>query len=94
MGVSPTICEGLSSNLNPPNLCLLSSYDYRHEPLVPGHGFIFIFGSYLFVCFETGSYYVAQAGLYLQFSCLSLLSVDYRYVLEHLAYKFMLFIHL
>jgi hypothetical protein len=27
---------GLASNLSPPNLSLLSSYDYRLEPLVPG----------------------------------------------------------
>jgi hypothetical protein len=28
---------GLASNLNPPNPNLLSSWDYRHEPPVPGH---------------------------------------------------------
>jgi hypothetical protein len=26
---------GLASNFDPPDLCLLSSYDYRHEPLAP-----------------------------------------------------------
>jgi hypothetical protein len=31
----------LASNLNPPDLCLLSSWDYRGEPLVPGSGIKF-----------------------------------------------------
>jgi hypothetical protein len=30
-----TICQGLASNYHPPDLCLLSSWDYRHEPLTP-----------------------------------------------------------
>jgi hypothetical protein len=25
----------------PPELCLLSSWDYRHEPQVPGHSWLF-----------------------------------------------------
>jgi hypothetical protein len=29
-----TICLGLASNHDPPDLCLLSSWDYRREPLV------------------------------------------------------------
>jgi hypothetical protein len=29
--------SGLASNCNPPDLCLVSSYDYRHEPLAPGY---------------------------------------------------------
>jgi hypothetical protein len=27
---------GLASKRNPPDLCLLNSKDYQHEPLVPG----------------------------------------------------------
>jgi hypothetical protein len=27
---------GLALNHDPPDLCLLSSWDYRHKPLVPG----------------------------------------------------------
>jgi hypothetical protein len=34
--VSRTICLWLASNHNPPDLCLLSSQDYRREPPVPG----------------------------------------------------------
>jgi hypothetical protein len=30
-----TICLALASNHHPPDLCLLSSWDYRHEPLAP-----------------------------------------------------------
>jgi hypothetical protein len=33
--ISWTICLGLVSNCNPPDLYLLSSYNYRYEPLVP-----------------------------------------------------------
>jgi hypothetical protein len=36
MGVSQTILLGLASNRDPPDLCLLSSKDYKHEPLSPG----------------------------------------------------------
>jgi hypothetical protein len=32
---------GLASNLNPPDFSLPSSWDYKHEPLVPGLSFIF-----------------------------------------------------
>jgi hypothetical protein len=34
--VSQTICQGLVSNCYPLDLCLLSHWDYRCEPLVPG----------------------------------------------------------
>jgi hypothetical protein len=37
---------GLASNHDPPDLCLLSSQDYRREPLVPGH--VLIFSYYIF----------------------------------------------
>jgi hypothetical protein len=30
-----TICLGLVSNLSPPDLSLLSSWDYRREPQAP-----------------------------------------------------------
>jgi hypothetical protein len=33
---SMTICPGLASNLDPPNLCLPRSSNYRCEPPVPG----------------------------------------------------------
>jgi hypothetical protein len=33
--ISRTICPGLASNLDPPDLCLLSSRDYRCEPPAP-----------------------------------------------------------
>jgi hypothetical protein len=29
-----TLCPGLASNHNPPDLCLLNSQDYRYEPPV------------------------------------------------------------
>jgi hypothetical protein len=31
--ISRSICPGLTSNFDPPDLCLLSSWDYRREPL-------------------------------------------------------------
>jgi hypothetical protein len=34
--VSQTICLVLALNCDPPDLCLLGSQDYRHEPLAPG----------------------------------------------------------
>jgi hypothetical protein len=34
--VWPKILPGLASNCDPPALCLPSSWDYRHEPMVPG----------------------------------------------------------
>jgi hypothetical protein len=34
--VSRTICLGFTSNHDPPDLCLLSSQDYKREPLTPG----------------------------------------------------------
>jgi hypothetical protein len=37
--VSWSICPGLASNCDPPHLCLLSSEDYRREPLAPSPGF-------------------------------------------------------
>jgi hypothetical protein len=47
---------GLASNHNPPDLCLLSSWDYRREPLAPS----FIC---LHRCLETRCHDVAQADL-------------------------------
>jgi hypothetical protein len=42
----------LASNLDTPDLCLLSIYDYRHEPLALGsHFYLFIFLIKLFVLF-------------------------------------------
>jgi hypothetical protein len=38
--VSRTICLGLALNYDPPDLCLLSSWDYRREP-VPGSEYDF-----------------------------------------------------
>jgi hypothetical protein len=35
---------GLASNHSPPDLCLLSSWDYRGEPLVPGLEISFLTG--------------------------------------------------
>jgi hypothetical protein len=35
MGVSQTICLRLDSNHDPPDLSLPSSWDDKHEPLVP-----------------------------------------------------------
>jgi hypothetical protein len=41
-GVSQTICWGLASNRDPPDVCLLSSWDYRREPPRPAlHGLSF-----------------------------------------------------
>jgi hypothetical protein len=31
----------LALNCDPPDLCLLSSWNYRREPLVPGSNFVF-----------------------------------------------------
>jgi hypothetical protein len=33
----------LDLNLDPPDLCLLSSWDYRHEPQAPSDDFFFLF---------------------------------------------------
>jgi hypothetical protein len=44
-----TICLGLTSNLNPPDFCLLSSWDYRCEPLCPASFFVFKAKGYLVV---------------------------------------------
>jgi hypothetical protein len=33
---------GLALNLDPPNLHLLSSWDYRHEPLYPAYYYLFL----------------------------------------------------
>jgi hypothetical protein len=33
---------GLASNCDPPDLCLLSSWDYRHEPLAPSSSSLFL----------------------------------------------------
>jgi hypothetical protein len=30
-----TVCSGLALNCDSPDLCLLSSWDYRSEPLAP-----------------------------------------------------------
>jgi hypothetical protein len=35
--VSRNYFPSLASNFDPPFLCLLSSWDYRHEPLAPGN---------------------------------------------------------
>jgi hypothetical protein len=32
--VSRSICPGLALNHDFPDLCLLSNYDYRHEPVL------------------------------------------------------------
>jgi hypothetical protein len=53
---SITICLGLASNHDPPDLCILNSEDYRYEPLAPGL-ILFIF-IYLFIYF-----FVAVVGL-------------------------------
>jgi hypothetical protein len=37
IGSHKNIFRGLASNHDPPDLCLLSSWDYRYEPPVPGH---------------------------------------------------------
>jgi hypothetical protein len=37
--MSQTICMGLPSNLHPPDLCVLSSLDYSHEPWVSSSAF-------------------------------------------------------
>jgi hypothetical protein len=37
---------GLDSNLGPPDLCLLSSWDYRHEPPAVGTN-IFIYMQFI-----------------------------------------------
>jgi hypothetical protein len=34
--IGASYLHGLASNCDPPDLCLLSSCDYRYEPLVPG----------------------------------------------------------
>jgi hypothetical protein len=41
--VSQTICPGLASNHNPPDLCFLSSQDSRREPPAPGSCYQFCF---------------------------------------------------
>jgi hypothetical protein len=33
---------GLASNHNPSDLCLMSSYNYRCEPLAPAHPFLLL----------------------------------------------------
>jgi hypothetical protein len=43
----------LASNPNPPDLCLLSSWDYWHEPLAPGSTFIFIYLLFIFEVYAT-----------------------------------------
>jgi hypothetical protein len=47
--VLQSIGPRLASNLNPPDLCLLSSYDYRREPLIPGHRIYFVCFFFLLV---------------------------------------------
>jgi hypothetical protein len=37
-----TICPGLASNHDPPDLCLPRSWDYRREPQAPGNPIHFI----------------------------------------------------
>jgi hypothetical protein len=37
LGLNRTILQGLVSNCDPPDLCLLSSYNYKHEPPAPGN---------------------------------------------------------
>jgi hypothetical protein len=39
----------LASNLDPPDLCLLSSCDYRHELLVLSFFFFLIIGKYMLI---------------------------------------------
>jgi hypothetical protein len=40
--VSQTICPGLALNCDPPDLCFLSSWDYKREPLAPTHSHFLI----------------------------------------------------
>jgi hypothetical protein len=54
-----TYSPGLALNLNPPDLCILSSQDYRREPPMPSPLFTFK-GE---ICFLSQSLTVAQAGL-------------------------------
>jgi hypothetical protein len=61
--VSQKYLPGLASNHNPPDLCLLSSQDYRHKPLAPSQNifkfvlwFIFWPVSYLQMCWLVSKY--------------------------------------
>jgi hypothetical protein len=46
-GVLWNYFPGLASNWDPPDLCLLSSYDYRHEPSMPGFYYAYRLLSFL-----------------------------------------------
>jgi hypothetical protein len=59
-----TILPRLPSNCDPPDLCLLSSWDYRHESLAPGPiPLLMTIQSCLFVCL-----FIAVLGIKLQCS--------------------------
>jgi hypothetical protein len=49
-----TICPRLASNHNPPDLCLLSSYAYRRDPLAPTIC-LFIYLFYFLWCWDLNS---------------------------------------
>jgi hypothetical protein len=70
MGVLITFLPRLSSNHDPPNLCLLSSWDYRWEPVGPAPltfvflwvFFVFVFVLWYYWCLNSGPH-ACQAGI-------------------------------